>query len=761
MTAHSPYLPAAGAMVPTGGGASNPQPDPPRSTAQGLTTASATLGDPASPGSKRRPFRDRWPSGLAWVLAGYLAYVVVWTYLSELRIYALRASVFDLGGFVEAGWLVFSAPGPSYSFVLELVQSGGNLVFWPFALTGIQAMVAIQAAALGLGGVLVYLLSRQFRLSPAISVCFSAIYYLYFPVAAVNFSDYHIEAFFIPLFLGGAYLFLRARFLGSFFCLVLAGVIWFPLAVFPGLFSVELILTGWLRRRKFPEKASPHRVQEEPSTKPITWEGPLRRAQAPPPYWFSTGLFLASALLLGGNALTSGLGSSFGQALLAAHASNTGVGSDLGVQILFLLLLLAPVAFLPLLSPRWLVYCLPYFFLELFAEYPGYSYPGVLTDWHVFLLIPFVFLGAIDGLDRLRERSDWFSRMGKWLTTTLPSRPQLTAPGPAEKMLPHVTLRPRRSRVSLPVLVTSLALSSTLVTGLFLLPYGPYNDLPVDNYQTGALLAYNPSLYQELGTLSNLIPRSSASVIFQDNMPELLPRPLLPGAAQPMVPGPFGIVAYNLTYESYNGSWVPIHPEYVIGNPAALPASFFSTTGSPPYNTSVSQILDQLYGTGNYGILGEASGIWLIQRGYHGPLRYYVPDEQSYDGTSFEFPNETTPCGEGCLSVRGLTHDQLAWYGPYTYLSPGTYRVAFQMSVAGWNTSSGVTLEVTAESAKIVLAELPVGPSLLSPGAPQTLTLEVNVTNGLPNVEFRAVDSHFTGTLSLLSVQVQEIAPPS
>jgi uncharacterized membrane protein len=761
MTASFPDPTGSRTELPAEGGADGTVEGVKGSPAPELPTAAAAVDSSSSPGPKRRALRDRWPSGLFWVLIGYLAYIGVWTYLSELRIYALRASVFDLGGFVESGWLVFSAPGPSYSFLLELVQSGGNLVFWPFALTGIQAMVAIQTASLGLGGVLVFFLARQFKLSPAASVSFSAIYYLYFPVAAVNFSDYHIEAFFIPLFLAGTYLFLRAKFLGSFLCLVLAGVIWFPLAVFPGLFATELIVARWFQRRRSREIPHPSPVREEAPTKVSAWERPLHHAQAPPPDWYSVGLFLASALLLGGNALTSGLSSSFGQALLVAHASNTGVGSGLGVQVLFLLLLLAPLAFLPLLSPRWLVYCLPYFFLELFASYPGYTYPGVLTDWHVFLLIPFVFLGAIDGLDRIRERSDWLSRMWRWFASTHARRTRSAVHSPPATLPPHIALRHRRSRVSLPVVVTSIALCSTLVVGLFLLPYGPYNDLPIDNYQTGALLSYNPSLYQELIALSDLIPRSSASVIFQNNMPELLPRPLLPGASQPMVPGPFGIVAYNLTYQSYNGSWMPIHPDYVIGNPAALPSSFFSAMGGTPFNTSVSQILGRLFGTGSYGTLGEASGIWLIQRGYHGPIRYYVPDAQSYQGTSFVFPNATTPCGGGCLTVRDLTRGQLAWYGPYTYLSPGTYRVDFEIAESGWNSSSGVTLEVTGESAKIVLAQLPVGPSLLPPGAPRTFSLEVNATNGLPNVEFRAFNSHFSGTLSLLSVQVQEIAPPA
>ena len=748
-------------MVPTEGGASNPEPDPPRSTAQGLNTASATLGDPASPVSKRRPLQDRWPSGLAWVLAGYLVYVVVWTYLSELRIYALRASVFDLGTFVESGWLVFSAPGPSYSFLLELVQSGGNLVFWPFALSGIQAMVAIQAASLGLGGILVFFLARQFRLSPVVSVSFSALYYLYFPVAAVNFSDYHIEAFFIPLFLAGVYLLLRARFVTSFFCLVLAGVLWFPLAVYPGLLAVELLLVSWARRQKSQQAMSRARVGEHPGAKGNLWDGVLRYAVTPPPAWFAVGLFLASALLLGGNALTSGLSGSFGQALLAAHASSTSMGSDLGVQVLFLLLLLAPLALLPFLSPHWLVYCLPYFFLELFASYPGYTYPGVLTDWHVFLLIPFVFLGAIEGLDRLREGSDWISRTWRRISSAPRTNLDRGATPPSSTLPPRVASRRKRFRVSLPLVVTSIALGSTLVVGLFLLPYGPFNDLPPANYETGSLLSYNPSLYQELGALSNLIPRSNASVIIQNNMPELLPRPLLPGSSQPMVPGPFGIVAYNLTYQSYNGSWMPIHPDYVIGNPAPLPYSFFSSEGAAPYNTSVSQILHQLYGTGGYGTLGEASGIWLIERGYHGPLRYYVPDEQHYEGSSFLFPNATTSCGDGCRTVQDLTEDQLAWYGPYAYLSPGTYRVDFEIAASGWNSSSGVTLEVTGESARTVLAQMPVGPTSLPPGTPQTFSLEVNVTNGLPNVEFRAVDSHFPGTLSLLSVQLQEIAPPA
>ncbi len=758
--------PASSARPPgTGGGQTSPsqetelRPDPSR----GEDPETRTV----APGARSQGFLHR--SAFWLVCGGFLLYTLVWSYLSELRLFALRASVYDLGIFVEQGWQIHATDYSTTALVYEFFRFGGTLVFWPVTLGGLGFMLVFQSALLGLGGVLVYLTARAYRLDPPTSLGLSVVYFLYFPLAGVNFNDYHLEAFLIPLFLAGYLLFLKGRFLPAFLLLLLCGLLWYPLGIYPALFGLlvggaSLASAYRTRQSRKPSGPSARATRFPVGHTLVRWVSDWRPFPAPRsvPGWFPVGLLLGGVGLLAGGAIVVPKTPALVSALAAAHGLTLTPGADLPLKAFTLFLLFVPLAFLPLLSPRWLVFDLPFLALVVAADYYGYVFPGIATDWHVFLVIPFLFLGAIEGVARIRSWGSGWAASG-------PDRPPVGQPAgalPAPEPFPRPSRPPRARRGSArhraADLAVACALGATLVCGAYLTPYGPFNSGTAASFQSSELFQYNATLYQDLMTLIHLIPPSNPSVVFQDNMPELLPRPFLPDATGPLVPGPFDGVAYNLTYPTPFGGWRSFLPDYVIGDPVPLPDTFFGRVGTFPFNISLEQILDELYGTGQYGTLGEAQGMWLIARNYSGPLRVYVPFQQAYLPSAFLAPlGQMDPpgCAAPCLGFSNLDQGQVAWYGPYTYLAPGSYRATFDLSLQGWNASSSVTLDVTSHSGKFVLASQVLRPTTSGTG-PLRLSLPFNLTDGAGGVEFRAIDSHFQGELTLSSVSVQEIAPP-
>lgn len=711
--------------------------------------------------------RDRW---LFVALFASALYSAIWSSLALLRIYGLRASVYDLGVFAQEGWRTYSVPTSAGRLSLAFFNQGGGLYLFPLVLGGYPVILAAQSTALGFGGLLVYLIARRLRVSPRRSIVLAAAYLLYFPLYGVSWDDAHYEAFLVPLFLLGFWLFLRGNYRLSLLAMAAIAPLQYPLGAFPALFSVQILIpsvAGWLlvradgRSKSRANGGARQSVGRRMLTRISRWALP----SGPPalPGWYAPVLLAVSSIVLAGGFLTNREFYPGNGLLNLAHATGLDPATNLSLKLLTLLLLLAPLSFLPLLSPRWLQLCVPFVFLMIFANYYGFIYPGVVISWYPCLILPFLALATVDAVAKLETGTTWLQQLYRWLQSrrrgpALTSPPSQPESGPPGKYGWRRAAEPRNIAVT--AVVVGVVLSSA-----YLAPYGPWNSETAASFDLSGVLGYNATLYDHFVRLSDLIPRSASAVILQDNMPTLLPRPLPPGDQSPLVAGPADVVAYNLTWANPNGSWTPIDPEFVIGNPTPLLYSFFNASGNFPFNTSMQQILYNLYQTGDYGVLGEADGMLVLQHGYTGTIQYYEPYAQSFVPGSFltAYGVRNAPdCSAACLSVSDLQADQIAWYGPYTYLSPGDYTVTFHVVIQNWTASDNATLQVTSRYSSKTLGELEIrGPHAGTPSETLSVAIPITVLNGAPAVEFRAIGSHFTGSLTLYSVAVVQTGPPS
>lgn len=707
-----------------------------------------------------------WASILLWGI-----YAILWTYIANLRLYGFRASVYNTGVTLQVSWSLLYASETLPHLVATFFVDGGAYLTIPMVFVPMWAALAIYSLAIGSSGPITYAIARTFNLGKPVCLAVSAVPLVYFPFAGLSFDDINVEGFFVPLFLLGYLAALRGKPIWGLLFFGICGVLFFPLGGLITLFGVLLTTSTLLQRLQ----------TRSPGKEPGSGASSIRSA-------------LSGWLALMASDLAYDIKSKwFGEAVLVlgvvltvvgyfelvtygfnvgylAHSNDTpgGLFYAFGPKLFTVLIIVASLAFIPLMSPRWMLMVMPYLVLMFTINYELYVYPLLVPSWYGFIFLPFVLLALVDGLHRIQQGTTWIHRFHRlWLQGKAPGlNPTMGTRSPrlSTSSSSRILGAKSGSGYSGPAVMCIVLAGCLTVSGWYLLPFGPGNDTTPASFHFPSLLNANRTAYDEYLHLVNLIPRSDPRVIFQNNMPQMLPRPLIPNVPSPLVAGPFNIVAYNLTTPSVFGHWIPISPDYVIGNPLPNWYSFFSSQGTYPFNTSIQQVLYELYASRHYGILGEADGMIVLEHNYTGPLKYYVPDSQSFTPSAFKTPLGTLNglgCVAPCLINHDLTAHQVSWYGPWTYLSPGTYNVTYDLGLVGWTPSDHITLGVTSNFGMHLL-----GLTTLYGSANSTQLLRENVTvrvpvyNGADETEFTGVSSSYNGSLILYGVQVQEVNPP-
>lgn len=138
------------------------------------------------------------------LLASFLIYSTVWSISVLLRYYSYNAGIFDLGlasnllfrlghgGF----YYIFSFPTPvPFNKLIALVLAIPYLVSYNAAW-----LLVFQSVWIGAGVFPLYRISRHYLKNEAASLMFSVSYLLYYPLAGVNWFDFHFMAMFPTAF---------------------------------------------------------------------------------------------------------------------------------------------------------------------------------------------------------------------------------------------------------------------------------------------------------------------------------------------------------------------------------------------------------------------------------------------------------------------------------------------------------------------------------------------------------------------------------
>ncbi|MFQ5897126.1 MAG: DUF2079 domain-containing protein [Candidatus Methylomirabilia bacterium] len=328
------------------------------------------------------------PAPPRWTLAGGVAaYTAIFSFITVTNHYVLHSG-FDLGYYVQLLWNLVEGHGPRVSLP-EMHAWGDHFspilyLFMPlFALfPGAVCLLIAQSAALALGAPVVFALARRWLGDDRKALALAGLYLLNPSVHGINLKDFHPQALAIPLLLAAILAFESHRPVWFMFSVVLtlgtredAGLAILGLGLWLGLarrrwlwgLGVGALGLAWLFFMTW-------------------WLIPFFR-EAPYPH---LGRF-------------AHLGGSLGEILLALLRQPLAPLAALanGDRFIYLLALLAPLGFLPLLRPLDLIPALPTLVVNLLSSDPLL----VHHRWqYVAYIVPFVFAAAIGGLGRLGQR---------------------------------------------------------------------------------------------------------------------------------------------------------------------------------------------------------------------------------------------------------------------------------------------------------------------------------------------------------------------
>ncbi len=384
---------------------------------------------------------------LAILAIAVISYTVYWSELTTSKVYALTATNFDLGSGLQIGWLAFHEGGDFRAWFYLFLGQPTAIVFSPLSLPqSFSLLLTLQAFAIGAAVVPLYAIGRYHRLPIGIALPIALSYLFYFPLAGMNWFDFHYETLMMLFLFLGYYAFLRERYALAGGLLFLAGGVRFPYLILPAIFSVIIgieELPGLLRSR--------FRV-------------------IPPRAAFAIAFTLVCVATLILSYIVIGQANAVG----SIHSSSSpSLFYDFENKLLTIGLLFAPFMALPLFSKRWVPCLLPFIALDLFVNNGLYVYPSAFTLQYAVLFVPFLYLGTVDVLSGWSDHSSAKSAGVSYRAA-------------------RTWIRTPRSRtiLTLIVIVNMVALACVFE------PYGPLNPGSAVDFQLGPATDVNLTRYR-------------------------------------------------------------------------------------------------------------------------------------------------------------------------------------------------------------------------------------------------------------------------
>jgi len=646
----------------------------------------------------------------------FIAFTIYWSYISIMKFFALQASVYDLGIAMENAWLFIY--NPLYLLpnqALFYIPNGILLVIFPiFLLKNFPLILAFQAAFITFGIFPLYGISKNL-LKNGTAAFFIALSYLFYPLLNGNYwFDFHYQALFPTLFFIGYYFYIKSKYKYSVLFLILAGLTTYPYIEFILLFSIIILIEN-IFNFKF--------SKNNYNSKNLKFAILILILSLLIIFIYNYNSFFNIEHLYGG--LTGN--AHFNQ-------NNNNPFYQIDNKIFTLLLLFLPFLGLPLLSKRFIILYFPFIYVLFYSNYLSYEFPFIFHYQYGPLIFPFLYLGTIDSLSHLFKKYDKTKSSEKT----------------------HIKIKAIISNPKVKISATILILVILLVN--VYQPYAPLNKYSMTDYDVSQNTAVNWTTFNNLMHIVNMIPENDPYVLNQNNIPELYPKP--PVFFQPSTPFLLNWILNLNNNLTLNNNYIKVgnhnyklRVDYIL---ADLNSGWFYPGSESMYNFT-----KLFYGSGEYGILAEASGIVLLKKNYTGPIIYYVPLYENFPYSQLIL-GPLTKENNNYLYAQNISKFNTIWYGPYKGLPPGEYNITFQLMTSNNNANNTLMVDVSANYGQTILASKTINGSYFNnKNKWENITLKVNLTNFYGYVEFRGFSSYWNGTIALKGVYVEQVAPPS
>ena len=648
------------------------------------------------------------------------AYIAVWSIISYYRIASLNATYADFALFMDRMWLIPHINWNMLSFFAIFSNTGLQFLMFPISYFGTPTFyVILQSIAIGGTGVPIYLISKAKLKSYVLSYLISCSFLIYFPIAGLNIFDVHYQAFFPIFFVTAYFLYIRGNMKASFVLFFISGIIRYPFFIFVALFATEGLVSMLYENLKLKDKV-------------INWKCKK--------FIFLFSLLALSIIFLVIRVKTA--------SVLGGLPSTGNLSSAYNFHggMMTLLFVFGPLLFIPLLSERWILFYLPFFYMVFFSPNNAYAFPHIFMLQYTSYLVPFVYLGLIEGLYNIQKIRTSIKVMRNRIRRE--SRPS----------------RPERRKIDPKVIAVIAILALLIMFDTYYEPYGPFNGSTKANYDLNEYFNANMTEYEALEAIVKLIPRNDPYVLTQDNIIEVYPRGFMPNnlTGTGLIAGFTGI-GYNLTHQEIlanqfpylmNGKTFFVKVDYILADTESYWCNYHSAY------PSLAELLGEIYPTGLYGIVASYNGIVLLERNYTGPILIYSPIHYEMGGAQFftywhaeKHGNKIFVTNSNKSTVDGIA----SWYGPYDTLPPGTYQVTFYLETT--NTSKNNTIVLDIINWPNNLAALTInGSSFTSANRIQMFNLTFSTDTFFNSLEYRGIDAVWNGTLTFYGVTVEQLS---
>lgn len=345
------------------------------------------------------------------VLSGVATYIAILTLLGFEKHLAFKTSAWDLGSFDQAFSSTVSQHG-FFTYNLEpYTNPGGSFFgihFSPLLLTllpiyaiapSIITLLVLQATAIALGAVPVYKLALLKKTSISTAVAFSASYLLYYPILAANLFDFHMESFLVAPILFSIYFLTKQRWR------------WFAVSILIALSSIEysvfLVATLGLSYLSLNFHTLVESLREKKYFAPIIIVPVTLVVSAVA--WFIVATSVITIFnpsppkaftgaenwnVLGANTIVE----IPVYAILNPIRAIKALSFDATLKLVFVVAILVPLLFLPLLQPRALILASPWPIFAALSNYLPYYQIGFQ---YVMFIVPGLFWALLLGVENL------------------------------------------------------------------------------------------------------------------------------------------------------------------------------------------------------------------------------------------------------------------------------------------------------------------------------------------------------------------------
>lgn len=533
-------------------------------------------------------------------------YIFFWSIIDILQLYSLKDGVFDSGIIsLTMNSIIFEHTVKYIQYMIGF--SLLRIIFSPLILIdGITGMLVIQEIFLALPAIVIYKIFNLKRNDQLSGLLLALSYLLYFPLAGINYFDFHFQSFFILFFLLGIYFLMKKQYLYSSIFLFLSGTVRYPYFIFP-LILMCLLLGIQMFNLRFRNRGLDKKEFQYYTAN----------------FFLFTFMFIISYFLIFTSPYELAQSSYFSGYFHITSASILKIFlENIDNKVITVVLILAPLLFIPLRSKKWLIFLIPFLGLCFFNNYGPYVYPGAFHFQYMAAVVPFVFLGLIETV-HLKETHEQDQKGSKQLIAFI-------------KVLKR-KFQARKEPIAVFVAIVLFA--------VVFQPYSPINAYASDPFPMN-ILHPNVSVYEEYKDIVNLIPDNNPYVIYQGNLPyvDVHDHALSCVAAFQTAYG----FNSGLTYNLYNLT-VTHTVDYALG---------YTCNFAEGPQLTMCQAMNKLYATGNYGIEAYESGFILLARSYSENPIYYQPSVL----------NEI-------VGLKNGTHNLTQVSSAYTMLIPGTYNI--------------------------------------------------------------------------------------